>query len=665
MFRPDAAAGPRWVGNLKQYQLGLDANGDLLVETSTGAPALNAGTGYFDPLAVSFWTSPSVFFANSPSGAPLSPSSDSPDGQIVEKGGVAEILRTANLNNSSPRKVYTLPANAAQGTQLSSYPFSSANSAVTGFGFTTAQINWVRGENNIAAGQNGAEYMGSYQNGTNVTSLAAGSARPSIHGDILHSRPVALNYGNARVVVYYGSNDGFLRAVDGRKDTTLGGGSELWSFVAPEHYGMLMRLHDDTPSLWLPSTDSSGNTAPKVIATSQKKDYAMDGPIGSFAQYNTAGVVTQAMIFATMRRGGSAVYAFDVSDPTSPLLQWKISPSTGGFGTLGQTWSTPRAVVFPSSTGLLDPIIVMGGGYDPAEDTNTSSGVGQNVYVINGRTGALLKTLATDWSVPGDVTVVDTNGDGVYDRGYVSDVRGNVYRIQMTDASGNFVQPASWTIVKIASLGGKVFFAPDVIATRSFVAVLTGTGDREKPLMTTTSDNFFLIKDVRLGEADRANVLTISDLTRVARVDNATHQMVDVNTTANSALGCYLQLATNGEKVVNAPTSVSGATYFGTNTPTPNNGQSCTGSLGEARSYQFPLFCGVPSSTVLEGGGLPPSPVGGLVAITNSDGSVKLVNFILGSGKSTTKSALEAWQPHSPIPNKRKRTYWHFENQNR
>ena len=664
MFRPDAAAAPRWVGNLKQYQLGLDANGDLLVESATGQAALLASTGYFSPLATSLWTTPDVFFANSPSGTPLS-SSDAPDGQIVEKGGVAEILRNANLNNSSSRKVYTLPASPTQGVRLSDYPFSSANAAVAGFGFTTDQINWVRGENNIAPDQDGAEYLGSYQGATSVMSLASGSARPSLHGDILHSRPVALNYGNGRVVVFYGSNDGFLRAVDGRQDTSVGGGSELWSFIAPEHYGMLMRLHDDTPALWLPSTDSSGNTAAKVIATSQKKDYAMDGPIGVFAQYNSSGVVAQAMIFVAMRRGGSTVYAFDVSDPAAPRLQWKISPSTPGFASLGQTWSTPRGVVFPPSTGLLDPIVVMGGGYDPSEDTQSSSGVGHGVYVINGRTGALLKVLPTDWSVPGDVTVVDSDGNGQYDRGYVADVRGNLYRIEMTDGNGTFLQPSSWTIVKIAALGGKVFFAPDVIPTRSFVAVLAGTGDREKPLMTSTSDNFFLVKDVRLGQANRGSVLTISDLTRVARVDNTTRQMVDVNTSADNPQGCYLQLATNGEKVVNAPTSVSGATYFGTNRPTPNDGSSCTGSLGEARSYQFPLFCGVPTSTQLEGGGLPPSPVGGLVSITNPDGSTRLVSFIIGSGKSTTKSSLEAWQPHSPIPNKRKRTYWHFENQNR
>ena len=41
--------------------------------------------------------------------------------------------------------------------------------------------------------------------------------RPSIHGDVVHSRPVAINYGtdaSPQVVVFYGGNDGALRGRD-------------------------------------------------------------------------------------------------------------------------------------------------------------------------------------------------------------------------------------------------------------------------------------------------------------------------------------------------------------------------------------------------------------------------------------------------------------------
>ncbi len=45
--------------------------------------------------------------------------------------------------------------------------------------------------------------------------------RPSAHGDVVHSRPIAINFGTdaaPKVVVFYGGNDGVLRAVNGNRD---------------------------------------------------------------------------------------------------------------------------------------------------------------------------------------------------------------------------------------------------------------------------------------------------------------------------------------------------------------------------------------------------------------------------------------------------------------
>jgi type IV pilus assembly protein PilY1 len=162
--------------------------------------------------------------------------------------------------------------------------------------------------------------------------------------------------------------------------------------------------------------------------------------------------------------------------------------------------------------------LIMGAGYDAAEDLNSSNNIGNSIYIINGDTGALIKELATDYSVPSDVTVVDANGDGEPDRAYVADVRGNVYRVDFP-SSGSLLDFNSWaatTAVKIADVGGKVFYAPDVVVTKDFIAVLVGTGDREKPLLASTTDKFVLIKD-NVG-LPRAGALTLAggDFTRVA-----------------------------------------------------------------------------------------------------------------------------------------------------
>ena len=121
--------------------------------------------------------------------------------------------------------------------------------------------------------------------------------------------------------------------------------------------------------------------------------------------------------------------------------------------------------------------------------------MGRGVYVINMRTGARLGFMATDYSVPADVSIVDSDGDGFVDRAYVVDVRAQLYRIDIEDAAGEARATSAWVITKIAALndgtGGtdgtrKVFFAPDLVLTRNYTAILFGTGDREKPLTGTT-----------------------------------------------------------------------------------------------------------------------------------------------------------------------------------
>jgi type IV pilus assembly protein PilY1 len=51
-----------------------------------------------------------------------------------------------------------------------------------------------------------------------------------------------------------------------------------------------------------------------------------------------------------MRRGGRMIYAFDVTNPGTPSLLWKVGcPNLGnddgctaGMSGIGQTWSTAR-----------------------------------------------------------------------------------------------------------------------------------------------------------------------------------------------------------------------------------------------------------------------------------------------------------------------------------
>jgi type IV pilus assembly protein PilY1 len=663
MFRPDGNALPRWVGNLKQYKFIYDAQRDQLqLADANGVPAVTATTGFITSTATSIWTQPSGFWINAEAASNGTYSrSDAPDGELVEKGGVAQWLRSnyATSTTRANRPVYTCvgsDCNSSSGVDLaaanSDYRFDTSNGKLdpalfqTGFSSTQRDllVNWMRGEENVTLLNTANLSVAKDQLTTPPTGV---NVRPAVHGDVLHSRPIAINYGGTRgVVVFYGSNEGMFRAVNGNP-TGSGAGSEMWSFVAPEHFSKLNRLRENGPEVRYPSTPSSN-------ATATKRDYFFDGPIGAYQ--NT--ITNEVMIFPAMRRGGRSVYAFNVSNPDQPRLLWKIGTGVSGYSALGQTWSMPRVAMVKDRT---DPVLIMGGGYDDvAEDAATpgTTTMGKGVYVINMRTGDRLAWLPTDFSVPADVAIVDSDGDGSVDRAYVVDVRAQVYRIDLENPDGTARTPSNWVITKIAALndgtGGtngtrKVFFAPDVVLSRNYASLLLGTGDREKPLETTSNDRFYVIKDPKVtkGEPTVASLITDASLAQLGATDAG----ID-------AEGCAYSFATNGEKVINQPITFGGITYFSTNRPLPPSAGRC--SRAQNRAYQVPLVCRPPTYRDLVGEGLPPSPVVGYVDV----GGGKLVPFVIG-GANDKNSAIEVNRANIPIPAKRKRSYWFIDNRDR
>ena len=204
----------------------------------------------------------------------------------------------------------------------SNYVFQTDNTSLTaamlGVGSSTQRelvIRWIRGRDNVTATNVANESVARDQLGQ---APAGVTVRPSIHGDVLHSRPVAINYGGTRgVVVYYGSNDGMLRAINGNK-TGSGAGTELWAFVAPEHFASLNRLRENDPQIRYPST-------PAAVTGAIPRNYYFDGPIGAYQ--NTA--TNEVLLFPGMRRGGRAIYAFNATDPDRPRLLWRINQHDG------------------------------------------------------------------------------------------------------------------------------------------------------------------------------------------------------------------------------------------------------------------------------------------------------------------------------------------------
>jgi type IV pilus assembly protein PilY1 len=653
-FRPDKLARPRWLGNLKQYQIVYDPVTDqIALGDRFGQPAISSSSGFFEPTATSYWTTDSTFWVNEPKGTPKT-ITDEPDGEVVEKGAAAEVTRVKYAEDQTQRPVYTCISCSA-GTTLAAAAankFDVANTAITSTLLGTTDPNYPNERADLINWVRGADNKGDELGPGGTTTI-----RPSVHGDVLHSRPAVVDFGGSiGTLLFYGANDGMLHAVDGNQSGATAG-QELWGFVPSEVYGRLKRLRDNLPEVTFPVTPPAAITQPR--------DYFVDGSVTVYQKLDASRNTERVIIFVTMRRGGRFLYAFDVTNPLSPVMLWR--KSNADIPVLAQTWSDPRVTLVK---GRATPVLIMGAGYDAVAEDATSPGsatMGNAVLVLDALDGSLLKTLATDRPVPASVALLDSDFDGYTDRAYAVDLGANVYRIEFENAAGDGAS-GNWKIGKFAALGDgarsrKFFFAPDLVQTRVFTAVLMGSGDREKPLApqypsgSVTNDRFYTLLDYVTGKG----VLPTS-----AMVESQLVMAGGSGTLPANGAGCYLPLDSGkGEKVVTGAVSTGGYSYFSTNTPSDSfSTNSCDTHLGLARAYRMTLFCGSASSLELVGGGLPPTPVTGLVEVQvpsqdpgQEDPQTKQVPFIIG-GFNAQLSGLQASKVPINVDPTRRRTFW-------
>lgn len=632
MFRPDAFAKPRWHGNLKLYQFAKDSVSGALYLADASTPAIAAQsptTGFIRSEAKSFWTETSDFWDFRDDIT----ASDSPDGDVVEKGGAAQQQR----DSYPTRNLYTCTGSCVSGSALSDTPFVTTNEDIeaSALGATDDSgrdelINWVRGADNTTTAE---------RDSTEV--------RPSLHGDVVHSRPAVINFNRSGtdtdIVVFYGANDGLLRAIKGGK-TVEGGGTELWAFAAPEFFGHFKRLRDNSPAINVPSNP---------VPDAGNKPYAVDGNISVYTEDTDgdgrieAASGEKAYLYVTMRRGGRFIYALDVSVPEAPELLWKRGCfSTGcdeGYDELGQTWSEAK-VARMNIEGVATPVLVMGAGYDAeaydAEPATTAS-MGRGILVVNASTGDVIWQAGPDpqgadsnesvsdmvHSIPADIAVIDRNRDGYADRFYAVDAGANIWRVDVANQD-----PDDWEVHHFASLGGtgadarKFLYVPDVVYGEDdsgpFDAILLGSGDREHPFDTSVDNHFFMLKDRSVGnDGSGQSTITLADLYDVS--DNLVQSSDDtLQATAKAQLlgarGWYFNLD-DGEKSVGNAVTAGGSVFFATNQPAPLDSESCSSNLGVARIYVVNFEDGTPvtdldgiagddRSSIAIGGGFPPPP---------------------------------------------------------
>lgn len=660
VFRPSLE--PRWFGNLKKYKIAVSGGSADLVD-SLGATALNTQTGFLNDCAKSFWTTDSgawwenvtigsMNLASNPMLNPVplsaclamptgntSKYSDMPDGSSVEKGSVAQIVRMGN--NPPVSGAYSSPTWQVNRNVLirngDGNPLVALNTSAVG---SNDLFDYIRGVDIDVEGAHRRE---------KEPPATAGSApvRPSVHGDVVHSRPLAINYDTDKTTIYYGANDGMFRAVDGAT------GKERWAFISNEFLESTKqtRLMNNQPQVSFGAAPATGSTP---------KNYMFDGSPSVWQRKDNS----QVWIFPTQRRGGRMLHGLDVTsdktDAPAPVLKWaRGCPNLGddsgcssGFEDIGQTWSVP-VVTKIKGYGTDKPVLIVGGGYDNCEDAKPStnpptwscgSAKGRAVFVIDADTGALIRkfTFSGMRSVTAGVSVIDIDNDGYSDYAYVADLGGAIYRISFLDSpsTAQGLSSGDWTIKKVAyaSGGRKFMFSPAVLyGGDGKVYIGLGSGDRERPLI---EDYPYVMNVENRVYGYRDDLNAAGDPVAACSLDDANTSNTDSdgNGEADSCVLDYTAGATcdspgistplkkawrvgmqfTGEQTVTQALVVSGLVTLNTTRPVPVN--TCSASLGEGGGYFLSLNngsgaigttlgCGGDTRGFFTGIGLPTDPV--------------------------------------------------------
>lgn len=544
-----------WTGEVSVSTLSFD--------TTTGAPTSAAGWSFTDKLTA----------------------------QLASTGAYLTNRRIVTSNGSSGAQFCsgtagcTLPITAAQLTALDPSYVTGNDSA--------NYLNYLRGDTTNEQGS--------------ASGTKAYRTRAKLLGDIVGSkaRPVgppsfpfgdAANPGyssfkntraNRPTVVYVGSNDGMMHAIQG-DPTGASAGLELFAYVP----NALFQGPNNTPNV--DGLASLGNPSFvhhfMVNATPNVYDVDFAKTVGSSGTPDW-----RSILIGGLGKGGRSYYAIDVTAPVDPSgAPWSEAVVAGKVlweftdTDLGYTYGDPVVVKTPKYGW----VVIIPSGY------NNPDGKGY-FFIINPRTGALLEKVSTNAGSPANSAgmafanafVLDAS-DGTIDAVYAGDLLGNLWR---WDVSGSGTYPAP---LKLATLTDGV--NPQPVTSRPLIEihpslkkrfVLVGTGRLldSSDISSAQVQSFYAISD---GTNARFN--TATDLPRVPTQINfpITRSVLAANTNAlvgvtydpTTQMGWFEDLGTEGGigwRVTTDATTLLGSVAWATTLP---NGDACNPS-GKGRIY--------------------------------------------------------------------------------
>ena len=529
LFRPDDRVG--WLGNMKKFKLCEEKNSDTCsfgeVIDKNGNPAVYSDItnldayGTLKPEAQGFWSDPTdsapeinqggagvkippyterKVYVNTSSGAVTPPT----DFSNVKTTGTA--LHPIDLTSNDvdgpgtaddPTSFTGLKAALRDQGNCTTGTFAEQNACLNDL------IYWMKGE----------KFPGDLPRHGNDSDVDRWA-----FGDPMHSRPLVLTYGKDDATgtilskIFVGTNDGGIRMLN------EGNGIEEWIFYPNSMLSLQSSLKGNPNGTHLYGVDAT----PTARIRNVNGDGIIDPTDGDFVD-----------LYFGLRRGGRQIFALNVT-PDSEVIgvtdndgnvvgkQASSRRSSCGASTvpitkftrLGQTWSTPRPVRIAGANGPRT-VLIFGGGYDTRQDgtdtdgtspdggdiyNNSSNGdsMGNAIFIVDADTGerlwwassssdgngdapdALVSSMNT--SIPAPITPLDTNEDGLTDRLYAVDLRGQVFRVDLAvtkNATTGESDFSSSTVGVLARLGTDTTNAgpPEVLLrTRSRPRQRRGSG---------------------------------------------------------------------------------------------------------------------------------------------------------------------------------------------
>jgi type IV pilus assembly protein PilY1 len=414
-------------------------------------------------------------------------------------------------------------------------------------------------------------------------------------GDIVNSDPVfvgAENFGYAglpeglasgstpyrsfldakkprRKMLYVGSNDGLLHAFDALS------GEERFAFV---------------PQAVIPSL-------PLLADPAYAHRYFVDGSPSAWDAF--IGGAWKTVLIGTTGAGGKSIFALDVTNPDAfdaSKVLWEINTSTpmrlgdaadpNYAADLGYTMG--QGVVVKLNNGEWG--VVFGNGYRSTNERGV-------LYVVRASDGTLIRKIDTgvgsavspNQNGLGTPTLYDANGDDVYDYAYATDMRGNVWKFDLSNPN-----PALWNVAfapatgfpngaplfqarnasgQVQSIQPRVELARPPLGVPG-VIVLFGTGR-----FFTTTDNidatvqsFYGILDngARVTTTDRSQLVQQTISLVSVNFRGVTTNLRDVSSNTinwSTKRGWYMDLPVSKERVIGSAVVRAGRVIFTTLIP--------------------------------------------------------------------------------------------------